>query len=79
MVDTAGKLVSVEEETTLESIPTAAREAILKKIGNNKVKKVEILTQGSSVSYEAAYTTKNGKTAEVGFNADGTPHKDSGR
>ncbi len=76
MVDTSGKLVSLEEETTLESIPAPAREAILKRIGNSKIKKVEILTQGSSVSYEAAYIAKNGKIAEVGFNADGTPHKD---
>ena len=76
MVDTAGKLVSVEEETTLDAIPAAAREAILKKAGNAKIKKVEILTQGTSVSYEASYTGKLGKTAEVGVNADGTPHRE---
>jgi uncharacterized membrane protein YkoI len=76
MVDPAGKLISVEEETTLESIPAAAREAIQKKVAGAKIKKVEILTQGSAVSYEAAYTGKNGKTVEVGVNADGTPHKE---
>jgi uncharacterized membrane protein YkoI len=76
MVDSSGKLLSVEEETTLEAIPAAARAAIQKKVGGGKINKVEILTQGSIVSYEAAYTGKNGKNAEVGFNADGTPHKE---
>jgi uncharacterized membrane protein YkoI len=76
MVDITGKLLSVEEETTLEGIPAAARAAILKKVADGKIKKVEILTQGSTVSYEAAYTGKNGKSAEVGVNADGTPHKE---
>ncbi len=70
VVDGDGKLLSVEEETAIENIPSSAREAIQKKVAGGKIKKVEIVTQGSMVSYEAAYTGKN-KTAEIGVNADG--------
>ena len=76
MVATDGKIISVEEETPIESIPAPAREAILKKAAGNKIKMVETVTKGSQVSYEAAVMGKNGKTKEFGVNADGTPHKD---
>lgn len=75
MVDQAGVLVSVEEETTIESIPAAAREAIQRTAGGGKVTKVEVVTQGSKVTYEAAYKKKSGKSAEVSVNADGSPLK----
>jgi uncharacterized membrane protein YkoI len=75
MIDSTGKVYLVEEETPIESIPAPAREAILKKAGSGKVTLVETLTKGSEVSYEAAYVGKKGKKAEVGVNADGSPHK----
>jgi len=75
-VDTKGKLLLVEEETTIESIPAAAKAAILKKVADGKLGMVELLTRGGETMYEAAYTSKNGKKHEVLVKADGTETKD---
>ena len=74
-VDAAGSVIEVEEEVEMKSLPVAAQEAIRQKIGGAKLKKVEAVTKGSSVSYEASYVGKLGKTAEFAVNADGTAHK----
>src|ERR1700730_9176557 len=39
--DAAGKVISVEEEVALESIPPAAKAAIIQERGGGKIKKVE--------------------------------------
>lgn len=75
-VDTKGTLLLVEEETTLDSIPAAAKAAIEKKAAGGKLGMVEIMTRGGQTLYEAAYTTKAGKKAEVLVKADGTEVKD---
>lgn len=75
MLDGNGKVVTVEEEVALDTIPALAQSAIKKKVGTGKLKLVEVLTKGSDVSYEAAYVGKNGKSAEFGVNADGSVHK----
>src|ERR1700730_15664646 len=75
MIDSAGTILSVEDEVALDSLPDAAKKAIQDKVAGGKISKVETVTKGSEVSYEAAYTTKSGKKAEYGVNADGTPHK----
>jgi uncharacterized membrane protein YkoI len=75
LLDQSGKLIEVEEEVALDSLPAPASEAIRKKVGAGKIKKVELLTKGSEKSYEAAFVTKSGKNGEVGVNADGSPHK----
>ena len=72
--DKTGAVVSVEQEIDLDALPAAARTAITKKIGTGKLTKVESVTVGTTVSFEATYT-KAGKTLEAGVNADGTPHK----
>lgn len=74
--DEAGKLLAVEEEVSLDSIPAAAREAIEKQAAGGKVKKVEKVTQGSKVFYEAPITTKDGKKSEALVLPDGTPTKE---
>ncbi len=74
MIDAAGTVLSVEEEVTLDGIPAGARAAIQKKAAGGKVTKVEILTEGKVVSYEAA-VVKNGKTSEVAVKADGSAVK----
>lgn len=77
MIDASGAILSVEEEVALETLPAAAQSAIQKKVAGGKIAKVETVTKGSDVSYEAAYTGKGGKKAEYGVNADGTPHKNA--
>ena len=74
--DESGKLLAVEEEVSLDSIPGAAKEAIEKQAAGGKVKKVEKVTQGSKVFYEAPITTKEGKKSEALVLPDGTPRKE---
>jgi uncharacterized membrane protein YkoI len=71
LVDAAGTLLEVEEETTLEAIPAAAKAAIQKAAAGGKISRVEIVTKGGKVTYDAAYT-KGGKNAELSVTADGT-------
>jgi uncharacterized membrane protein YkoI len=75
-VDAKGKLLVVEEETTLDAVPTAAKAAILKKVGTGKITMVELFMRGGETMYEAAYTTAKGKKMEVLVKADGTETKD---
>jgi hypothetical protein len=75
-VDTKGKLLLVEEETTIEDIPAAAKAAILKRVAEGKLGMVELFMRGGETMYEAAYTTKAGKKHEVLVKADGTETKD---
>ena len=76
-VDSKGTLVVVEEETAIDSVPAAAKAAILKKVGTGKLGTVETFTKpGSEAMYEAAFTTKAGKKQEVLVKADGTETKE---
>jgi uncharacterized membrane protein YkoI len=76
LYDPTGKLVEVEEEIALDKVPAGARAAIEKAAAGGKVRKVEALTKGGTVSYEAAITNKAGKKSEVLFKADGTKGKE---
>jgi len=75
-VDTKGKLLLVEEETTIDAIPAAAKAAILKKVADGKLTMVELFVRGGETMYEASYSTKGGKKHEVLVKADGTETKD---
>jgi len=75
-VDTKGGLVVVEEETAIDSIPAPAKAAIEKKVGTGKLGMVETVTKGTTILYEAAYTTKAGKKQAVLVKPDGTETKD---
>lgn len=75
LLDSSGAVLEVEEETDLQHIPAAARAAIEKTAGGGSIRKVEEVTKGSTVSYEAAIRTKAGKHLEIGVNPDGSAHK----
>ena len=76
-VDTKGALLEVEEATTMDAVPAAAKAAILKKIADGKLDTVETVTKtGQPAMYEAGYTSKNGKKHEFLVKADGTEVKD---
>ena len=75
-VDSKGALIVVEEETTLDSIPAAAKAAIEKKVAGGKLGIVEIMTKGKDTLYEAQYTGKDKKKHAVLVKADGTETKD---
>ena len=75
-VDTKGNLLVVEEETSIDSVPAAAKAAILKKVADGKLTMVELFIRGGETMYEAGYTTKAGKKHEVLVKADGTETKE---
>lgn len=73
--DETGKLLAIEEEVSINSIPAAAKAAIEKQAAGGKLRKVEKITEGDKVIYEAALS-KNGKKSEVTVAADGSPAKE---
>ena len=75
-VDAAGKLMEVEEETDLATVPAAAKAAIEKKVAGGKIGMVELVIGHGQTLYEAEYTTKGGKKQEVMVKADGTEVKE---
>jgi len=75
-VDATGKLLVVEEETSIDTVPAPAKAAILKKVGTGKLTLVETYQRGGETLYEASYTTAAGRKREVLVKADGTETKD---
>ena len=75
IIDESGAIVLVEQEVTLDSIPAPAKAAIEKKAAGGKITKVETLTKGNTVTYEAALQ-KGLKKSEVTVTADGTEVKE---
>lgn len=75
-LDQQGKLVSVEEEVALDSIPAAARAAIEKKVASGKLERVEVITAGSKTTWEASITIAKGKKQEFQVAADGSAVND---
>jgi hypothetical protein len=76
-VDTKGKLIVIEEEISIDSIPAAAKATIMKRVGAGMLSMVETFTKpGSETMYEAAWKDKAGKKHEVLVKADGTETKD---
>lgn len=74
MIDAASAVVEVEDEVTLDSIPAPAKAAIEKSAGSGKILKVESVTKGTTVTYEAELL-KAGKKSEVAVTADGSVQK----
>lgn len=70
--DAQGKILTVEEQTSLDAIPAAARAAIQKAVGTGKLALVEKVTKGEATFYEAQITNA-GKALEVKVDADGKP------
>jgi uncharacterized membrane protein YkoI len=68
--DAQGKLVSVEEEVALDSLPPAAREAILKSVGKGKLRKLETVTENGVTFYEAL-VRKGLKSSEIKVDSSG--------
>jgi len=76
-VDSKGTLLVVEEATSIDSVPAAAKAGILKKVADGKLGVVETFSKpGQPMMYEASYTDKKGKNHEVLVKADGTETKE---
>jgi hypothetical protein len=72
-----GRLLVVEEATTMGAIPAAANVAILKKVGGGTVTTVETSAKpGQALLYEAAFKDSKGKRHEMLVTADGKEVKE---
>lgn len=74
LIDATGALVSVEEPVAIESIPAAAKAALDRLAAGGKIKSVESVTKGQTVTYEAVIA-KGLKKSEVVVAADGSVQK----
>jgi uncharacterized membrane protein YkoI len=72
LYDASGQLVEVEEEIASSAVPPAAMKALA---SNGTVTKVEMVTKGKTVAYEAVVKTKSGKSMEVAVDAQGNTVK----
>lgn len=72
VVSPDGKIVSVTRETTIDDVPKAVKETILKEAGSNsdKIKEVEVITEGDKTTYEAEWKD-NGKEVDLKVAPDG--------
>jgi uncharacterized membrane protein YkoI len=71
LIDASGSLVSVEEAVAIDSIPAPAKAALEKLAAGGKIKGVESVTKGQTVTYEAIIV-KGVKKSEVVVAADGS-------
>ena len=74
IIDSSGSVVTVEAEVALDSLPAAAKSAIERLAAGGKITKVESVTMGQTIMYEAAIV-KGKKTSEVSVTPDGKPAK----
>lgn len=73
-IEASGSLVSVEEPVAIDSIPPAAKAALEKLAVGGKIKGVESVTKGQTITYEAVIV-KGLKQSEVTVAADGSLQK----
>ena len=71
LLNAAGVIVETEEETAIDAVPAAVRTALE---ARGKVTKVETVTKGKTVTYEAV-VEKNRRKSEVAVDAAGKPIK----
>jgi hypothetical protein len=72
--DESGALLAVEEPVMIDAIPAAAKRALEKLATGGKIKSVESVTKGQTVTYEAVIV-KGLKKSEVVVAADGAIQK----
>lgn len=72
LFDASGKLVEVEQQVDLAALPAAVQDGLKKAAAGAKINKVESVTKGNQVNYEAA-TVKAGKHGEVAVDSEGLP------
>jgi uncharacterized membrane protein YkoI len=76
LIDATGKVVEVEDEVDIATIPAPARTAIEKKVGKDKLERVESLTKSAGIEAYEAFIKKGTKTTEYAVKADGSAYKD---
>ena len=70
-MDEQGNIVEVEEQVSMDSVPAAVKEGLMKAAGSGTIQKIETLTKdGKLVAYEAVVKTGT-KRSEVQVGPDG--------
>ncbi|MGE0884080.1 MAG: hypothetical protein AB7P14_11085 [Blastocatellales bacterium] len=68
-----GKVVTIEEQVSLSTLPTAAKTEILKWAGKGKILLVESITENNLIVAYEAHFKKAGKVSEIKVSPDGKP------
>jgi uncharacterized membrane protein YkoI len=68
LVDPVGKVLEVEEQLDLDSAPAPVKAALQSK---GKLLRLETVTHGTAVSYEALVQAASGKKSEISLDATG--------
>lgn len=66
-----GSVLEVEEETALDALPPAVRDALQKKAGSGKITKVESITKHDVLVAYEAQVLKGKKRSEIQIGRDG--------
>jgi uncharacterized membrane protein YkoI len=73
LIDPAGKVVEIEEQAPLASLPPEVKSAIVRQAGKGRIMLVESISKGNSVvAYEAQISTA-GKRSEIKVDTTGKP------
>ena len=71
LFDTEGKVVEVEEQVTLASLPAAVRSEIQKQAGKGRIVIVESVTKDGTLVYYEAQIKGTGKAREIKVSTEG--------
>lgn len=71
LIDTDGKVVSVEEEVALSAVPAAARAEIEKQAGKRKIQLVESVTKDGAIAYYEVHVKSGLRMKEIKVAPDG--------
>ena len=69
-VHVQGRIVSMEEQKTLDEVPAGARAVIQKAVGAGRLVLVERVTRGEATFFEVHFTSA-GRISEVKVDAEG--------
>jgi uncharacterized membrane protein YkoI len=71
LIDPSGKVVSVEEQVSLNALPAAVKAEIVKQAGKGRIALVESVTKDGALAYYEAQIKGGGKPREVKVGPDG--------
>ncbi len=73
LIDTEGKVVEIEEQVTLASLPPAARAEIVRQAGKGRILIIESITKNNAIVAYEAHVRTAGKISEIKVDPDGKP------
>ncbi|HWQ36737.1 MAG TPA: PepSY domain-containing protein [Blastocatellia bacterium] len=71
LIDESGKVISVEEQVTLDSLPAAVKAEIQKQAGRGRIAMIEWVTKDGTLAYYEAHIKGGGKMREIKVSPDG--------